>query len=52
LGLVASENHCTFTKHSAAVTDIACAPINNGRAYPHAEAVLIDAGLEGISPVG
>ena len=43
---------CTFRKRSTGVTEIARAPINNGRAYPHAEAVLIDARLEGISPVG
>jgi hypothetical protein len=43
---------CTFLKRSAGVTELARAPINNGRSYPHAEAVLIDAKLEGISPVG
>jgi len=31
---------------------LARAPINNGRAYPNAEAVLINCVLEGISPVG
>ncbi len=34
------------------VTELARAPVNNGRAYPDAEAVLINAKLEGISPVG
>ena len=43
---------CTFRKRGAGVTEIARAPINNGRAYPHAEAVLINATLEGISPEG
>jgi hypothetical protein len=31
---------------------LARAPVNNGRAYPNAEAVLINSALEGISPVG
>ena len=43
---------CTFRKRGAGVTEIARAPINNGRAYPFAEAVLINAKLEGISPAG
>ena len=43
---------CTFRKRGTGVTELARAPINNGRAYPNAEAVLIDAKLEGISPVG
>jgi len=43
---------CTFRKRGTGVTELARAPINNGRAYPYAEAVLINAKLEGISPVG
>ena len=39
-------------KRGAGTTELARAPINNGRAYPNAEAVLINATLEGISPVG
>jgi pectin methylesterase-like acyl-CoA thioesterase len=42
---------CTFRKRGPGVTELARAPMNNGRAYPHAEAVLINAKLEGISPV-
>jgi hypothetical protein len=44
--------NCTFRKLGAGTTDLARAPINNGRAYPNAEAVLINAVLEGISPSG
>ena len=43
---------CTFRKRGSGVTELARAPVNNGRAYPYAEAVLINAKLEGISPVG
>jgi len=43
---------CTFKKRGAGVTELARAPMNNGRAYPYAEAVLINAKLDGISPVG
>ena len=43
---------CTFRKRGTGVTELARAPVNNGRAYPYAESVLIDAKLEGISPVG
>ena len=43
---------CTFRKRGTGVTEMARAPVNNGRAYPNAEAVLINAKLEGISPVG
>jgi pectinesterase len=43
---------CTFRKRGTGVTELARAPMNNGRAYPHAEAVLINAKLEGIGPVG
>jgi pectinesterase len=52
------ENHgnvflnCTFKKRGTGVTELARAPMNNGRAYPYAEAVLINAKLEGISPAG
>jgi pectinesterase len=42
----------TFRKRGTGTTEIARAPINNGRAYPNAEAVLINCVLEGISPVG
>jgi hypothetical protein len=43
---------CIFRKRGTGTTEIARAPINNGRAYPNAEAVLINAKIEGISPVG
>lgn len=43
---------CTFRKRGTGTTEIARAPVNNGRAYPNAEAVLINAKLEGIGPVG
>jgi pectin methylesterase-like acyl-CoA thioesterase len=43
---------CTFRKRGTGVTELARAPVNNGRGYPNAEAVLINAKLEGISPVG
>jgi pectin methylesterase-like acyl-CoA thioesterase len=43
---------CTFRKRGPGVTELARAPMNNGRAYPYAEAVLINAKLDGISPVG
>lgn len=42
----------TFRKRGSGTTELARAPINNGRAYPNAEAVLINCALEGISPVG
>jgi len=42
----------TFRKRGNGTTELARAPINNGRAYPNAEAVLINCLLEGISPVG
>lgn len=44
--------NCSFKKRGAGVTELARAPINNGRGYPNAEAVLIHAKLEGISPAG
>jgi pectin methylesterase-like acyl-CoA thioesterase len=44
--------NCTFRKRGTGTTELARAPINNGRAYPNAEAVLINCALEGISPVG
>ena len=43
---------CTFKKRGGGVTELARAPMNNGRAYPYAEAVLINAKLDGISPAG
>jgi pectinesterase len=43
---------CTFRKRGAGTTEIARDPVNNGRTYPNAEAVLINARLEGISPAG
>jgi len=42
----------TFRKLGGGTTELARAPVNNGRTYPNAEAVLINATLEGISPVG
>jgi hypothetical protein len=42
----------TFRKRGTGTTEIARAPVNNGRAYPNVEVVLINAKLEGISPVG
>jgi pectinesterase len=42
----------TFRKLGNGATELARSPINNGRAYPNAEAVLINSSLEGISPVG
>src|SRR5262249_23114556 len=53
-----AENHgnvflnSIFRKLGDGTTELARAPINNGRAYPNAEAVLINSALEGISPVG
>ena len=41
-----------FRKRGAGTTELARAPINNGRAYPNAEAVLLNSRLEGISPAG
>jgi len=43
---------CIFKKRGTGVTELARAPVNNGHAYPYAEAVLINAKLEGISPIG
>jgi pectinesterase len=43
---------CTFRKRGTGVTELARDPVNNGRGYPNAEAVLINAKLEGISPEG
>jgi pectinesterase len=43
---------CTFKKRGSGVTELARAPMNNGRAFPYAEAVLINAKLDGISSVG
>jgi pectinesterase len=44
--------NCTFRKLGDGVTELARAPMNNGRGYPNAEAVLINSALEGISPAG
>src|SRR5262245_32316546 len=44
--------NCTFRKLGNGTTELARAPINNARAYPNAEAVLINSLLDGISPVG
>jgi pectin methylesterase-like acyl-CoA thioesterase len=43
---------CVFRKRGTGVTELARAPMNTARAYPNAEAVLINAKLEGISPIG
>lgn len=43
---------CIFRTLNGRQTEIARAPVNNGRGYPYAEAVLINCRLEGISPVG
>jgi len=42
----------TFRKRGTGTPEIARAPVNNGRAYPNVEVVLINSKLEGISPVG
>lgn len=42
----------TLRKLGDGKTELARAPVNNGRTYPNAEAVLINSALEGISPVG
>jgi pectin methylesterase-like acyl-CoA thioesterase len=42
----------TFRKRGTGVTELARDPVNNSRAYPNAEAVLINSKLEGISPAG
>jgi len=42
----------TFRKLGDGTTELARAPINNGRTYPNAEAVLINSALQGISPMG
>jgi pectin methylesterase-like acyl-CoA thioesterase len=44
--------NCTFRKRGSGTTELARAPVNNGRAYPNAEAVLLNCALEGISLVG
>jgi pectin methylesterase-like acyl-CoA thioesterase len=41
-----------FKKRGTGTTELARAPVNNGRSYPNAEAVLINAKLQGISPAG
>ncbi len=44
--------NCRFKATGDAPTVIARAPANGGRSYPHAEVVLLNCALEGISPVG
>lgn len=43
---------CRFTTRDGGKTDLARIPLNKGKAYPHAEAVLINATLSGIVPAG
>ncbi|HMC48747.1 MAG TPA: pectinesterase family protein [Caballeronia sp.] len=43
---------CRFDTSGGATTEFAREPANKGMTYPHAEAVLIDATLSGISPAG
>jgi hypothetical protein len=43
---------CMFRKLGDGMTELARAPVNNGRSYPNAEAVLINCALEGVSPAG
>jgi pectin methylesterase-like acyl-CoA thioesterase len=43
---------CRFTTLGGGQTELARSPANKGKAYPHAEAVLINATLSGISPAG
>jgi pectin methylesterase-like acyl-CoA thioesterase len=44
--------NCRFTKLGDGQTELARSPVNKGKAYPHAEAVLINATLSGISAAG
>lgn len=44
-------DHCTF-RATGGATVLARLPENKGRNYPYAEAVLLDATLEGIAPAG
>ena len=43
---------CRFDTTGGGSTELAREPANKGKTYPHAEAVLIDATLSGISPAG
>ncbi|MGV7208574.1 pectinesterase family protein [Oxalobacteraceae bacterium A2-2] len=45
-------NHCSFTTLKGGTTEFARSPPNKGKTYPHAEAVLLNATLTGISAVG
>lgn len=44
--------NCRFTTLAGGQTELARSPVNKGKGYPHAEAVLINATLSGISAVG
>lgn len=44
--------NCRFTKLGEGQTELARLPVNKGKNYPHAEAVLINATLSGILPAG
>ncbi len=43
---------CRFINIGEAETELARCPTNHGKNYPHAEAVLLNCTLSGISPVG
>jgi pectin methylesterase-like acyl-CoA thioesterase len=43
---------CSFRTRDGGTTELARLPTNKGKNYPYAEAVLINATLSGISPVG
>lgn len=45
-------NHCTFIGNGAEPTTLARSPKNNISIYPHAEAVLLNSTLSGITPEG
>jgi pectinesterase len=45
-------NNCELVCTNPAGTEIARAPVNNGREYLYAEAVLLDCKLKGIIPAG
>lgn len=44
--------NCRFTTLDGGQTELARSPVNKGKGYPHAEAVLINATLNGISAAG
>jgi pectin methylesterase-like acyl-CoA thioesterase len=44
--------NCRFTALDGGQTELARSPVNKGKGYPHAEAVLINATLSGISAAG